>query len=212
MDDYKTTTTINWSYKGSTNFSCGTGATIYEKVIACAGAFVGLALYGYFFLTKMYPWTYWQYALATILGVDVAGGLVSNCLNSSKRFYSSSFQSDEMTIAVRLLKQHWIFTMVHIHPIIVQWCFGLPHTWFYGLFWYFALQLSSFVVLIIPLYLRRPTSMLFCLISLILNCYITPLIDGFEWLIPALFIKIVYGHLVPEEPYRPITELQTDIQ
>lgn len=54
-----------------------------------------------------------------------------------------------------------------------------------------------------PLYLRRPIAMLFCLISLIMNSYIIPVIDGFEWFIPALFIKIIYGHLVQEEPYRP---------
>lgn len=197
---------INWSYTGSSDLSFGTGASTTEKALGYLGGVVGLVLYTYFFLKQIYPWNYWQYILATVLAFDVAGGLVCNCLNSCKRFYSSPLQSTETSLLVRLLKKHWIFTMIHIHPIIIHLCFGSSHSWFYGLFWYFALQFSAFIVTNIPLYLQRPTAMLFCLISLILNYYIILPIQGLEWFIPAIFIKIVYGHLVQEEPYRPITE------
>ena len=35
------------------------------------------------------------------------------------------------------------------------------------------------------------------------NYYLIELVSGFEWLIPALYLKIVYGCLAREEPYRP---------
>jgi hypothetical protein len=39
--------------------------------------------------------------------------------------------------------------------------------------------------------------------AILVNQYIFHSVIGFEWLIPALFLKIVYGHIVREEPYRP---------
>ena len=35
------------------------------------------------------------------------------------------------------------------------------------------------------------------------NYYLIEPVSGFEWLIPVLYLKIVYGRLVREEPYRP---------
>jgi hypothetical protein len=46
--------------------------------------------------------------------------------------------------------------------------------------------------------------MLLIFLSILINFYLVEAIPGFEWLIPALFLKILYGHLVREEPYRPI--------
>jgi hypothetical protein len=193
---------VNWSYGGSPDIAYGTGATPVERMIGFSGGLVGFILYCYFFIKEIYPWSLCQYIVAGILAFDVAGGLVCNCLNSCKRFYSSPLQSNENVLIIRLLKQHWIFTIIHIHPFIIQIYFGNSHSWFYGYFWYLTLQLNAFIILNMPLYLRRPMAMLFCLISLIMNYYAIPVIDGFEWFIPALFIKIIYGHLVQEEPYR----------
>ena len=123
MHNHKSTT-INWSYSGSTDLFCGTGATTAEKSLGYLGGLIGVAVYTYFFLIGFYRWNYWQYAVAALLGFDVAGGLVCNCLNSCKRFYSSPIQSMETSIVVRLLKRHWIFTMIHIHPFIIHLCFG----------------------------------------------------------------------------------------
>ena len=39
--------------------------------------------------------------------------------------------------------------------------------------------------------------------AILANLYLIRPVPGFEWLIPALFLKIVYGHIVREEPYRP---------
>lgn len=196
-------TVIDWSYSGSTDISCGTGATNAERFLGYLGGFTGLILYIFFSLRGIYPWNCYQYLIGGALAFDVAGGLVCNCLNSCKRFYSSPLQSNETSLIVRIVKQHRIFTLMHIHPFIIQLTFGSSEHFYYGIFWYSMLQLSALIVVQSPLYLQRPISMFLCLISLILNYYIIPSIDGFEWLIPSLFMKIIYGHLVQEEPYRP---------
>ena len=79
-------------------------------------------------------------------------------------------------------------------------------SWFYGLFWYLMLQISVLTVIKTPLYLQRPVSMLIIVTALLINGYFISSPTGFEWLIPVLFLKIVYGHTVKEEPYRPETE------
>ena len=78
--------------------------------------------------------------------------------------------------------------------------------WFYGLFWYLILQISVLSVTRTPLYLQRPVSMLIIVTALLINDYFVSSPIGLEWLIPILFVKIVYGHTVQEEPYRPETE------
>lgn len=46
--------------------------------------------------------------------------------------------------------------------------------------------------------------MLLVLTAIMLNLYVITAVQGFEWVVPVLFIKIIYGHLVREEPYRPV--------
>jgi hypothetical protein len=55
---------------------------------------------------------------------------------------------------------------------------------------------------ITPLYLKRPVAMLIITTGIMMNFYVLPSISGFEWLMPLLFLKIVYAHSVMEEPYR----------
>lgn len=192
---------VDWSYQGKPDYSFGTGATPAERVVAWAGALVGLAIYGIFWLNATLPWSWWQYLLASGLAFDVAGGMIANSLNSCKRFYASPVQPTDSTLT-RCLKHHLLFTALHVHPFLIGLLYD-SFNWRYGVFWYTALLASAFITLRTPLYLRRPVSMLVILAVILLNTYVVQPILGFEWLIPILFIKIVYGHLVREEPYRP---------
>jgi hypothetical protein len=69
--------------------------------------------------------------------------------------------------------------------------------------WYIGLINSVLVVYFIPLYLKRPIAFLLISIAIVAHQYLIPLGSGFEWLVPLIFLKIVYGHSVREEPYRP---------
>ena len=191
---------IDWTYRGKPDFLAGTGATRAERALAWAAGLLGAGLYAYFFLKGSYAWAWWQYALAAILAFDVAGGVVANSLNSCKRFYHTPPLPDEPRAAF-FFKNHLFFTALHLHPLVIALVFD---GWLaFGLFWYAALLVAARIVLKTPLYLQRPTAFLLILLALLINAYGIAPVPGFEWFIPALFLKIIYGHLVREEPYRP---------
>jgi hypothetical protein len=191
---------IQWAYQGKPDFLMGTGATRAERVLVWTGALIGAGLYLYFFLTGAYVWAWWQYALAALMALDVGGGVVANTLNSCKRFYHTPPLPTEPWYAP-LLKNHLVFTAMHGYPFVIAWVFdgGLV----YGVFWYVTMLAAALIVLRTPLYLQRPTAFLIILMALLVHLYgVTPP-PGFEWFMPALLLKIIYGHLVREEPYRP---------
>ena len=191
---------IDWTYQGKPDFLAGTGATRTERALMWAGGLVGVALYAYFYLKGMLAWTWWQYLVAAVMAFDVGGGVVANALNSCKRFYHTPPLATEPR-AARLLKNHLFFTALHVYPLLIGLLFG--GGWVYGLFWYVALLASAIMVLKTPLYLQRPVAFFLILMALLIHLYGVSAVPGFEWFIPALFLKIVYGHLVREEPYRP---------
>ena len=92
-----------------------------------------------------------------------------------------------------------------IHTLLFSLIFPAV-SWFYGGFWYLFLQASVLAVLKTPLYLQRPVSMLIIVTTFLINSYVIVAPVGFEWIVPVLFLKIVYGHTVKEEPYRPETQ------
>ena len=201
----KNSASIDWNYTGKTNLAFGTGATRAETWLGWSASLLGVVLYTYFFLLHTFPWAFWQYLLAGVLAFDTCGGMVANSLSSAKRFYFSPPRDDESRVT-HLLKEHLFFTALHIHPLIIGWIFGSGN-WLYGLFWYGGLLMSVLVVQMMPLYLRRPVAMFLILGAILGNASFLPPPVGFAWFVPVLFIKVVYGHTVREEPYRPSQEL-----
>jgi hypothetical protein len=161
---------------------------------------LGTGILGWVVISHSIPWAWWQFAVAALLALDVLGGVVANALNSCKRFYHSPIKPEE-TGFTGLAKNHFAFTAFHIHTVLVGVLFGNLN-FGYGFFWYAALLVSSVFVLRLPLYLRRPAALGIVMLAVLVNLYVFHPVIGFEWLVPALFLKIVYGHLVREEPYR----------
>ncbi|HSM24817.1 MAG TPA: hypothetical protein VK856_08155 [Anaerolineaceae bacterium] len=195
---------INWSYSGKADFLFGNGATAWEKGLVLAGGSLGILLYLYLFITGTMDWTWWQYLLAVLIAMDVFAGLVANSLNSCKRFYHTQPKPDEPRYT-SFFKNHFLFVILHVYPLLASLIFGNGN-FIYGVFWYFLMIFCAWIIIKTPLYLKRPVSFLWIATALLLNFYLIPGIDGFVWLIPALFIKILYGYLVQEEPYRPLNE------
>lgn len=193
---------VNWEYSGKADFLLGTSATGTEKILGWAAGLVGTGLYGYLYLTHALDWAWWQYALAGLLAFDVAGGVVANALNSCKQFYHTPPKPDEPRYTA-FFKNHLYFTLLHIHTLVIAILFG-PTNYFFGIFWYLFLITGTIVILNTPLYIRRPVAFFAILVALLLNIYVIPPVQGFEWFVPALMIKTLYGHLVREEPYRPV--------
>jgi len=178
----------------------GTDATKSEKLLGWMAGIAGASLYLYFALNHTFNWSIWQYLLASFIAFDVVGGAVANSLNSCKQFYRSSPRANE-PIYLRLVKNKLFFAAIHIHPLVIGSCFGSIDL-LSGLFWYVALLVSVLITMKAPLYLSRPIAISFVAIAIILNYYAIEPIVGFEWFIPLLFLKIVLGHTVKEEPYR----------
>jgi hypothetical protein len=196
----KTPIIIDWTYSGATDGFFGTGATKAERAMVWIFGLLGTAVLGWYWRTSSINWAWWQYAIAALLALDVLGGVAANSLNSCKRFYHSPIKPQE-TGLTSLSKNHFAFTAIHVHPLLIGLLFGNMN-WGYGLFWYLALVLSAVLVMSIPLYLQRPLAMGLIMTAILLNLYFIQPVIGFEWLVPALFLKIVYGHIVREEPYR----------
>jgi hypothetical protein len=191
---------IDWNYAGKPDALMGTGATRAEKIIAyLAGLIVPIALIVQG-MRGVLVWTWWQWVIAILIGMDISSGAVANALNSCKRFYHSPTKPEEA--GYRLLKNPILFTAIHIYPFIV-WILFEESSWLYGLVWYTILVFSSWVLTRLSLYLQRPVAVFIILLVIVVNLYVIQPIAGFEWLAPLLFIKLILGHGVREEPYRP---------
>lgn len=192
---------IQWEYHGKADFLVGTGATWIEKTLVWTASLLGAGMMLYLARSSALDWRWWQTLVAAALAFDVIGGVVANSVNACKRVYHAPVQADEPAYAP-FFKNHLAFSALHVHPLLVALLFGSGQL-FYGIFWYGLLLLASWQILDVPLYLRRPTAFLIIIASLLINQYLLPPVAGFEWLVPALYLKILYGHLVREEPYRP---------
>ncbi|HZG74250.1 MAG TPA: hypothetical protein VEZ72_00205, partial [Paenibacillus sp.] len=80
-------TVVDWTYEGKPDFSSGTGATRAERTLALGSAAIVPGVVLALWATGDYEWGLLQLAAALALAFDVGGGLISNALNSCKRFY-----------------------------------------------------------------------------------------------------------------------------
>jgi len=191
---------IDWNYEGKPDELMGTGATKAEKIIAYLGGLIIPFVLAFLGIYGIVHWTWWQWIIAIAIGADISAGAVANALNSCKRFYHSPIKLGEEKY--RLAKNQIFFTALHIYPLIIWLCFDRTN-WMFAVIWYTLLLFSTWVIRQTPLYLQRPTSIIIVLIVILANAYLITPIPGFEWLAPLLFIKIIVGHSVREEPYRP---------
>lgn len=191
---------VVWAYSGPPDPLCGTGATPAERLLAHASAAVFTLLL--LLLDRLRPAPLapaWRAAALALLAYDVAGGAVANQLNSCKRFYHSAPAPAEPAPA-RLAKNPRLFTALHVQPVLAA--LVLPADLPAACAWYVLLQLAVAVVLALPLYLRRPAATALVVLAVIAND-IRPLGDGLRWFVPVLFVKMLIGHAVREEPYAP---------
>jgi hypothetical protein len=193
---------IDWDYHGKPDALLGSGANRSEQVLVYAASLIGILLFLYFYLRQTWDWDWWGYLIAALIAADIFGGVVANALNSCKRFYHAPLKVNEIGLT-RLLKNPYFFSTLHVYPLLVALIYP-SGDWLYGLAWYAALLISTVIVCRVPLYLQRPTSFFIIVMAVTGNLYIIDPVHGFEWLVPLLFFKIIYGHLVREEPYRPI--------
>ena len=194
-------TKIDWDYpeqgEGTSRIVSeliGPGATRAEIVlVSLAGLLGGLVFILYQYFVGL-GWDLLQLIVGAVVAFDIAGGVVANSTSTAKRWYHRKEQG---------FKQHFGFILVHfIHPLLIT-VFFTSFDWIFFITIYGYLLVSSLIVLGVPLYLKRPVSVLMISGAILVNAYILVPIPGFEWFIPIFMLKLVMGHIVREEPYRP---------
>ena len=172
----------------------GPGATRAEiGLVSLAGVLGGCALIVYQYVVGL-GWSLLQVIIGSLVAFDIGGGFIANSTSTAKRWYHRKEQG---------FKHHFGFVVIHfIHPLLIT-LFFTTLDWVFFLTVYGYLLVSSIAVLGVPLYLKRPVSVLMVSGAILLNTYIVSPIPGFEWFIPIFMLKLVTGHILREEPYRP---------
>lgn len=191
---------VSWDRQGHVDWLVGTGATQAERVLGYGAALVLSVMIVGADLVAQTPIasTWWQLAILIFFAFDIAGGAVANMLNSCKRHYHGAASQSEGRLA-RALRNARVFTLLHVHPILIALVFSAPVE--EAVLWYLALQSAVWMTLATPLYLRRAAATALTLMAVLVNQVWLPFGSGLEWVVPALFIKLVMGHAVREEPY-----------
>jgi hypothetical protein len=171
----------------------GPGATRAEiALVLLVGLIGGISMILYQYLAGL-GWNLLQIAVAAFLAFDISGGVIANSTSTAKRWYHREGHD---------AKQHMGFVFAHIiYPLAVT-ALWLSFDWIYFLIVFGLLLVASGVVVAVPLYLKRPVAVLMVCVSLLVSTYILTPIPGLEWFMPFLFLKLVMGHIVREEPYR----------
>ncbi|SEF40965.1 hypothetical protein [Vibrio hangzhouensis] len=188
---------INWECKGKFNFTTGYGATKTESAIANYASFLA-PLILYFFSWKELDWNVLQITVASILTLDIIGGVLTNSLSSMKRYLYTNNDLDVNWLG-KLVGSKFLFPAVHFQLFAIPLCFDIA--WSYAFFWYGIMMTSIIFIHLIPLYLHRPVALLIVMLSIIL-AQLTSSPVGLEWMAPIFIIKLVLSHAVREEPYR----------
>ena len=171
----------------------GPGATRAESVIVvlfavlCAAAVVAYAL-----LADL-GWSALQIAVAALFALDIGGGVPANASNSGKRWFHRPGQG---------FREHLGFALVHVHPFVLALLFP-GFGWGTAAVVYVYLLAATAVVLIVPLYLKRPVAFVLYGVALLGALYALGVPPGLEWFVPLFFLKLLMSHLLPEEAYRP---------
>ena len=151
----------------------------------------------------------WQReALVFLIGIDMAGGMVTNATGAAKRWYHRSGQG---------FLEHMAFVALHAAQIgaVAYWFVddgddddgadGIGSRWTYFAAAYGSLLAASAAVLSSPLYLQRPAAAALAAVVVPLSSVasIVPRTPGLGWFLPMLFVKILMSHLTSEVPFRP---------
>lgn len=197
---------VTWHYEGRSDGLVGTGATLSERLMGYGTALVLTVIIVGADMMRLEPVAagWWQLAILAFFAYDIAGGAVANMLNSCKRLYHTPRKPGEGAL-LGALKDARLFTGIHVHPIIIAATLGGSIS--SAVIWYVVLQAAVWITLATPLYLRRAAATALTVIAILVHQIWLPLGTGLEWVIPALFIKMVMGHAVQEEPYAAPSQL-----
>lgn len=171
----------------------GPGATRAETILILAASVAGVVAMVVAAVLTEPGWDGLQYVLAGLLAFDVVGGVVANGSASTKRWY----QRNETRPAHR-----YGFVAMHAgHLALATFVFDLGWLWLGANA--AALLVFGAIIAWTGRHLQRPVGMLLAFVWITGSLMLFPVSMLAAWVIPALAIKLLLGHLVEEEPYYP---------
>lgn len=174
----------------------GVGAVPAERALVWAAGLLATAVVAVVAVVEGVPWAWWQWALVVAVAVDVAGGVPANALGSAKLLHHGTAPAGPW-----LLRHPVRFAAVHLHTFVLAALLPGTH-WAWAAAWYAACVGGAAAVVSVPLHLRRPLAAAVVTLAVV-AAPLVPAPAGLAWLGPLLVLKLVAGHAVPEEPYRP---------
>ncbi|MCF6327305.1 MAG: hypothetical protein L3J21_08445 [Devosiaceae bacterium] len=182
-------------FMGSWDRFVGPGATDAEEWLQLLGGLlIALAVIALYWLEEGFSNNWLTSIFVVILALDLGGGLLTNATNTAKRWYHRPQHSK-----IALFR----FIAIHgLHIGIFGWLFASnPITYFALVFGF--LMIAAVVILWVPLYLQRPTAVLFFSLGLLGAQLQFFGVAGLNWFLPLLFFKLLIAHLVTEAPFSP---------
>jgi hypothetical protein len=174
----------------------GPAATRAESALIALWAVLCAAAVVAYVLAAGLGWSALQLTVATLLALDIGGGVPANASNSAKRWFHRPGQG---------FREHFGFTLIHVHPFARALLFpGFGWGAAAGVYAYLLVAVA--VVLVVPLYLKRPVAFVLYCVALLASLYALGVPPGLEWFVPLFFLKLLVVHLLPEEAYRPFRE------
>ncbi len=174
---------------GSWDRLVGPGMSTEETLLVLAGSLTGLVFAGILMLSSgaSLPLV----GLSALIGFDVIGGAVCNGTRTTRAWYHRPGQT---------WVQHAGFIAPHLAYVIVVAAFfrGPRFDGSYALIFGAGLLSSAAVILCTPERLKTPVAFsayLVVLCTVTLGASLTP---AMEWFAPALLLKLLLGHLLPE--------------
>lgn len=169
----------------------GPGATLAENALILVSSVTGAIAAA--LRIELLEFDFLQLVAAAVMGFDLIGGAICNATNTTKRWY----HRPEVGWV-----QHMGFILLHlVYVAIAAWLFrdqtGFDWTYFGSIG--SSLCVAATIVLAVPYYLKRPVAAGLYLVAIAIGLYGVGLTSGIEWFVPVLFLKLLIGHLVPEE-------------
>lgn len=193
---------INWNFPpprpgfaGAWDKFVGPGATRAEMALQLVIPAIAALVAPLYASRIVEDWSSTQYIICCALAFDIAGGVATNATSSAKRWYHRLGQG---------FKQHFGMASLHlIHIIVASWLYlGLDIAWILIAGGY--LLAAAAVILAVPQYLQRPTTLISYAYGLLISIYVLRQPQGLEWFLPLFYLKLLVSHLPKEEPYRPV--------
>lgn len=174
----------------------GPSATRAENALILLSAVLFTAAVVAYALLADLGWSALQLTVVALLAFDIGGGVPANASNSAKRWYHRLGQG---------FREHFAPPLAHVHPFVLALMFP-GFGWGAATMIYAYLLVAAIVILLTPLYIKRPVALVLYCVALLAGLYALGVPPGLEWFVPLFFLKLLVAHLLPETTYYPYKE------